>query len=368
VRRRIVLFGATGYTGRLVANEMVGGGLRPVLAGRDRPRLEELADRFDSLEIAVADVRRPDMVRALVGPGDVLVSTVGPFTRFGEPAVAAAVSAGATYLDSSGEPPFVRRLFERWGPAAKRAGVALLPAFAFGSVPGNLAAALALDESGDRARRVDVGYFMPGDRRGWDSGGSRASYLASAIEPSFVWRDGIRGERAAARVRSFSVEGRTCRAISAGTSEHFSLPRLYPRLREVNSYVGHLAGPPRALQVFSLLGSPLTQRAAINAGLRRLSSRLVSGSSGGPDRARRARTRTEVVAIAYDEAGNPLRDVRLAGGNGYEFSARILAWGAGQAADESIAAIGSVGPVEAFGTSSLEVGCELAGMTRVIAA
>ena len=139
---RVVLFGATGYTGRLTAEAMAAAGARPVLAGRDRARLEALAGRLGGLPVAEADTARPDSVRALVGPGDVLVSTVGPFMVHGEPAVRAAVDAGATYLDATGEPPFLRRVFEENGPRA--AGrCALIPAFGYDFVPGNLAGALA---------------------------------------------------------------------------------------------------------------------------------------------------------------------------------------------------------------------------------
>ena len=82
---RIVLFGATGYTGRLVAEGLVERGLRPVLAARGRERLEAMAAELGGLETAVADVADPASVRALVERGDVLVTTVGPFARWGAP-------------------------------------------------------------------------------------------------------------------------------------------------------------------------------------------------------------------------------------------------------------------------------------------
>src|SRR5439155_8892214 len=79
---RIVVFGATGYTGRLTSEALVARGARPVLAGRSRERLETLArDLGGSPDTVVADVARPDTLRALVERGDVLVSTVGPFRR-----------------------------------------------------------------------------------------------------------------------------------------------------------------------------------------------------------------------------------------------------------------------------------------------
>src|SRR3954447_18216231 len=170
---RIVLFGATGYTGELTARAMVDRGLKPVLAARSAERLGALADRLGGLETQVADVSRPESVRALVERGDVLVSTVGPFVRYGEPALRAAVDAGAHYLDSTGEGPFIRTVFEQFGPQAEQAGCALLTAMAFDWVPGNLAGGLALDEAGEAATKLDVGYFMLGPVAA--SGGTRTS-------------------------------------------------------------------------------------------------------------------------------------------------------------------------------------------------
>ena len=115
-----MLFGATGYTGDLTARSLVQAGARPVLAARSAERLERLAGELGGLETRVADVSRPDTVRALVEPGDVLISTVGPFTRWGDAAAEAAIAARATYFDSTGEPAFIRRVFEHHGPAARR--------------------------------------------------------------------------------------------------------------------------------------------------------------------------------------------------------------------------------------------------------
>src|SRR3954449_295873 len=126
---RTVLFGATGYTGRLVAEAMVERGLRPVLAARGREALDALAAGLGGLETLVADVSEPASVRALVERGDVLVTTVGPFQRFGRAAIDAAVDAGAHYLDSTGEGPFIREVFEVYGPRALAAGIGALTAF-----------------------------------------------------------------------------------------------------------------------------------------------------------------------------------------------------------------------------------------------
>src|SRR5215218_4205332 len=146
---RIVLFGATGYTGRLAAEAMVERGLKPVLAARSKEKLDALATELGGeLDTAVADVADPPSVRALVERGDVLVTTVGPFARWGGPAAAAASDAGACYIDSTGEPAFIREVFERYGPAAEKSGAAMVTAFGYDWVPGNLAGGLALDRAG----------------------------------------------------------------------------------------------------------------------------------------------------------------------------------------------------------------------------
>src|SRR3712207_5714300 len=176
---RIVLFGATGYTGRLVAERLVAQGARPVLAGRSRERLDALADLLDAdLETVEADAMRQSSVFAAVGEGDVVISTVGPFARYGDAAVRAAISAGATYFDSTGEPQFIRRVFEEFGAPAARAGSALMTAMGYDWVPGALAGALALERAGERAVAVDVGYFALGaDPRAAMSEGTRESLV-----------------------------------------------------------------------------------------------------------------------------------------------------------------------------------------------
>ena len=136
-----------------------------MLAARNVERLRALGYELGGLEIAVADVSRPESVQALVEPGDVLVSTVGPFGRWGDPAAEAAVTMGTHYLDSTGEAPFIRRIFEEYGPRAESARIGMLTAFGYDWVPGNLAGGLALREAGDAATRVEIGYFITGRAR-----------------------------------------------------------------------------------------------------------------------------------------------------------------------------------------------------------
>ena len=363
---RIILFGATGYTGRLTAEASVGRGDRPVLAARTKAKVEALAAELGGLETAVADVTDPASVRALLEPGDVIVATVGPFVRWGDVAAEAAIAAGARYLDSTGEPAFIRRVFERYGPQAERSGASLLTAFGYDFVPGNLAGALALREAGDAATRVDVGYFTTRGGLGGMSGGTRASAAGAMLEPGFAWRDGrIKTERGAARVRSFEVGGRSKQAISVGASEHFALPRIHPGLREVNAYLGWFGSRSRPMQAFSAVNAGITRIPGVKAGMDALIKRSVKTSTGGPDAEARAATGSEFVAVAYGSDGEQLSEVVIRGVNGYTFTGNVLAWGASAAAAGGIEKAGALGPAEAFGLDELQAGCAEAGISRV---
>jgi short subunit dehydrogenase-like uncharacterized protein len=370
VAGRTVLFGATGYTGRLTAEAMVERGLRPVLAARSRSKLEELAEELGggpgALEIAAADVSDPPSVRALVDEGDVLVTTVGPFVRWGTAAAAAATTAGAHYLDSTGEPPFIREVFERFGPAAEKAGCAMLTAFGYDWVPGNLAGGIALERAGESAVRVDVGYFTTGSAdAGSISGGTKASLVGAIAAPSFSYSDGrVRAERGAKHVRSFAVGGRELAGISVGSSEHFALPRVAPRLREVNAYLGWFGPASRAMQVMSAGMSVALKVPGAGDLWKAAGEKLVKGSTGGPNEAARSKLGSHVVAIAYDDAGHELSEVHVTGVDGYSFTGRILAWGADRAAAGALKGTGALGPVDGFGLAELTEGCAQAGIAE----
>lgn len=361
------MFGATGYTGRLVAASLVRRGARPLLAGRDEAKLRRLAGELGDLEVAPADVATPGALRALLSPGDVLVTTVGPFLRHGRTALRAAVDAGAIYLDSTGEPPFVRRVFLEESDVAAAAGAALLTAFGYDYVPGNLAGALALSEAGPAAVRVDVGYFLTGDSgSGAMSTGTIASAAGVLLEPSFAWREGRLADLpSAASVASFAVRGRRRDGVSVGGSEHLALPRIAPRLREVNVYLGWFGPLSRLVQVGAAAGALAARLPGADRVLEAIGTRLAGRTGGGPGPDERSRSGSAIAAVAYDAAGHPLTELHLEGPNAYTFTGDILAWGARRAAEHGVAGTGALGPVDAFGLPTLQAGCAEAGLVRV---
>jgi short subunit dehydrogenase-like uncharacterized protein len=364
---RIVVFGATGYTGRLVSERLAAQGAEPVLAGRDETRLGELAERLGGLETVRADALRRNSVFEAVQPGDVLVTTVGPFAKWGDAAVRAAIAAsGSTYIDSTGEPVFIRRVFEELGGPAERAGVTLMPAMGFDYVPGALAGALALREAGAKAVRVDVGYFSLGMGADGASAGTRESLVGATLNDNHAFREGaVRTVRPAERVRSFPVKGSERTAISVGGAEHYTLPPVHPTLHEVNVYLGWFGPLAKPLQASTLAGTVALKVPGLRGVLQAAGERLVS-LAGAPEAGTTPGTLSWIPAIAYDAQGEPLAEVHPTGTDAYDFTASFLAWAARRAAGGNRPrAVGAVGPVEAFGLDALEEGCAAAGLRRL---
>jgi hypothetical protein len=132
----------------------------------------------------------------------------------------------------------------------------------------------------------------------------------------------------------------------------------------VNTYLGYLVNRPRAVQALSVLGTWTTRVRGVRAGVQALARRFAGGSTVGPDANTRAKTGSHIVAITYDATGAELTEVHVSGINGYEFTGRILAWGASRAAAGEMSGVGAMGPVEAFGLEELEAGCAEAGIKR----
>lgn len=361
---RVVVFGATGYTGRRTAQALVDRGLRPVLAGRDIGRLDRLAETLGGgLETRHADSSDRESLGGLVGPDDVLISTVGPFLRRGRPAVDAVIDAGATYLDSTGEPPFVRAVFERAAPLAQRAGATLIPAFGFDYVPGNLAGALAV--RGTAATRVDVGYYAGGDILRGSSRGTRASLLGVLLESTFAFRDGQIVSDPPVQPVELDVDGERRASLPVGGSENFGLPRLHPGLREVNVGLGALAGGSAGVGPMARAGAVLGRVPGARAAMGAVSETL----AGRPDDPEPDRSvlPAEIVAVATDEDGRTVGEAAVHLDDIYGYTARMLAWAAERCLSADLAP-GALAPVEAFGLPELARGCREAGLTVVTGA
>ncbi|ULR47884.1 saccharopine dehydrogenase NADP-binding domain-containing protein [Streptomyces deccanensis] len=382
-KRRIVLLGATGYTGQRVLRELLARGEKPTLVGRSRTRMLALADRFEAdLPVAEIDVTSTADLTRLLEPSDVVVSTIGPFTRLGMAAVSAAARAGAHYFDSTGEGTFARRVLLELDAVAAARGATLVPAFGYDYVPGNLAGALALTRAGQRARHVEAGYFITRAGQGDEllyrstlrdaytltTGGTRQTLVAAAAEDGFAYRRPrpwaaarVVDERVGKRVRTFHYGGVKRTVMTVPGTEHLGLPEVFPQLESVEVGLGWFGRWTRPVQTAATLQAPLLRSAKVRAALERWSERL-PGSRREPD----PDGRSLVIAVARDSRGRPLTVTALTGPDPYEMTASLLAWGAVHAAQpEAVLEPGAHGPVAALGLDTLRLGAAEAGVHEV---
>jgi short subunit dehydrogenase-like uncharacterized protein len=148
--RDIVLFGATGFTGALTAEYMARNApasTRWALAGRNRDKLEHVRGRLaeinpacGDLPLLAADVNDPGSLAALAKSTRVVITTVGPYIQYGEPLVAACAAAGSGYVDLTGEPEFVDRMWLRYHVQALETGARIVHSCGFDSIPYDLGA------------------------------------------------------------------------------------------------------------------------------------------------------------------------------------------------------------------------------------
>lgn len=187
----LLVFGATGFTGRRVARRLVaeaGSELRVGLCARSPAKLDLLGIELSSAETIVADTNDPGSVRAAVERAHVVANCAGPFARLGDVVVDACVQAGTHYADITGETVWARSILERHDATAKQRGIALVPFCGFDSVPADLGVLrlvrTARERFGEGLRDVLGVYRL----RGGLNGGTLASALeiASSADPRQV--------------------------------------------------------------------------------------------------------------------------------------------------------------------------------------
>jgi short subunit dehydrogenase-like uncharacterized protein len=140
----IVLYGATGYVGKLTAQYLAaaGGDARIALAGRSRDRLlkarESLGETAQSWPLITADALQPSTLNAMAAQTQVVVTTVGPYAKHGLPLVAACAAAGTDYADLTGEPTFMRESIDHHHKQAVDTGARIVHSCGFDSIPSDL--------------------------------------------------------------------------------------------------------------------------------------------------------------------------------------------------------------------------------------
>jgi short subunit dehydrogenase-like uncharacterized protein len=140
----LVLYGATGFVGKLTAEYLAraGDGVRIALAGRSTDRLravrDTLGDAAADWPLLAADASQPSTLNAMAERTRVVVTTVGPYARYGLPLVQACAAAGTDYADLTGEPHFMRTTIDLFHKQAVDTGARIVHACGFDSIPSDL--------------------------------------------------------------------------------------------------------------------------------------------------------------------------------------------------------------------------------------
>lgn len=342
---RVAVYGATGYTGKLVAAELASAGASFVIAGRSADKLDRLAAELDaSPEVAPAALDDPDALRAAFRGCGAVINCAGPFTLYGDPVIGAAIAEGAHYLDTTGEQGWIRKVIERHGPAAARAGVAAIPAMGFDYVPGDMLAAL----TAEGMTGIDEVSLMYSVRGFGATRGTMLSALEMISGGDVEWS--AMGFRAASQSVSrgtfdFGGEIGNRRIARYPAGEHVTVPR-HVRTPSVRTAItaASIAPHPKLDAALPAIARPAG--IAMRTPLRRAVSRLIARLPEGPPEDERRAARFRIVCDVA--AGDEVRRGVVDGTDVYGLTAAMVADGAIEAAGGGVDAKGGLAPAQAF--------------------
>ncbi|MGD3108365.1 saccharopine dehydrogenase family protein [Streptomyces sp. YGL11-2] len=339
----LVLYGATGFAGALTAAYLAGhapADCRWGLAGRSTAKLERLRDRLAAinpdcagLPLLTADSADPGSLHALASATRVLATTVGPYLLRGEPLVAACAAAGTDYLDLTGEPEFIDRVYLRHDATARASGARLVHACGFDSVPHDMGVHYTVGLLPEGVPlRID-GFVRT---NGAFSGGTLASALTAVSRPAAMARVARERRRVEPRPAGRTVRapfGPPLRSAETGTWG-IPLPTVDPQIVARSAAALDRYGPDFRYRHYAAVRRlPTAAGAALGAGAvcalaqvpparRWLSGRLEPGE--GPGEERRARSWFRVRFVA--SGGGEQLVTEVAGGDpGYDETAKMLA-------------------------------------------
>lgn len=361
----IVLYGATGFTGGLVAAELARAGVEFILAGRNPKKLAAVAAGLKAEtgtgtesgvttepEIRAVGIEDRRGLRDLFDGCAAVISCAGPFSLHGEPVLAAAVEAGSHYLDTTGEQPFMLTAFEGYGRRAREAGVAVIPAMGYDYVPADLLVA-RVAAGLNEVDHVRIAYHSPFQ----PSRGTVRTSLEMFKGGDLQWRDGnLRPAPQSVRRSDFDFGpdlGRK-KMMRFPSGEHVTVPR-HLKVRSIEtSMSADSVLPTRVAGLMPLLARPTGL--AMRTPIRGLVNRAVRLMPEGPDSAGRLSTR---FAIGCEiTASNETRRGQVTGTDVYGLTAAMVVKGALAAANGEIRATGALAPAEAFDPDSFLSGLE----------
>ena len=165
----IIVYGATGFTGQICCKYLRDNysDLAWAMAGRNQDKLEQLKSNFNlDCDVVVADGADLQALRSLASQAKVVLSTAGPFARYGSLLVQACVEEGAHYTDITGENHWVRGLIDKHHAEAASKGIRIIPSCGYDSIPSDLGAFFTISQFNKPVSRVDVYHEAQGGASG----------------------------------------------------------------------------------------------------------------------------------------------------------------------------------------------------------
>ncbi len=303
----VLIYGANGYTGRLIAADAAGRGLRPVLAGRDRAAVSALAGPL-GLATRVFGLDDPATLRGDLDGIDILLNCAGPFSRTCEPLLEACLAQGIHYLDITGEIDVFAHC-HRAHDRAVQAGVVVLPGTGFDVVPTDCLAAMLKQRLPDATHLVlafeAAGGPSPGTARTSVEGlarGGRARIDGELRDVPLAWktREFVRADGARRSAMTIPWGDVYTAFVSTGIPNIETYMALPPKTIARMRWLRHLR--------------PVLALAPVQ---RHLQAR--AGRTPGPSEARRARSGCEVWGEVRNRAGVEAK-LALTAPNGYDLT------------------------------------------------
>jgi short subunit dehydrogenase-like uncharacterized protein len=342
----IAVYGATGFTGGLIARELKRAGADFLIAGRNRGKLEALSEELGGVPAAAVSLEDPAGLREMLEPCSVVAACAGPFTLHGEPLVAAAVETGTHYLDTTGEQGFMRTVFDRYGEKAAGKDAALVSGMGFDYAPGDLIAALTAEGMGP-LEEIVIAYCVHGFA---PTHGTALSGLEIMRGGDVVWSDGDwqPAPRSADGGRwRFPEPIGEQRMLRYPAGEQVTVPRHVETAR-VRTLLNGMVVPPR-LMPLAAASSPLLGL-AMRTPLRRVTGALIRRLPAAPSEQSRKASRFTISCEARGRAGGRRGTVR--GSDVYGLTAASVAHGARLCADPAYDCGGALAPAQAFDPGS----------------
>jgi short subunit dehydrogenase-like uncharacterized protein len=337
-----VLYGATGYTGKLLAEEAVRRGHRPLLAGRSAKKLEPLAETL-GLEWIAVHLYENIMLTELAGRSRVVFLAAGPYTFTSRPMIEACLEAGAHYLDITGEIPVFKQTFSFHENAIQR-GVALISGAGFDAIPTDCLAKYVADRLPE-AEWLETAYATAG---AGISAGTFKSSLEMLPNGILARREGVlvpADTSATKRIRFIDRE-RTAVPTSWGDLETAYHSTGIPN---ISTYMGIPSRYIPAYRLFTAVVPPLASLRPV----RRLLQFTGESFLKGPSEEIRRKGRTQIWARASTSSGQEV-EAWLETLEAYAFTAK-----AGVRCVEKVLSeqpVGALSPAEAFGADfALEI-------------